>query len=78
MLLVIGGLIGMNLAVRIILSEARELRLQGRAGLRGRTRMRWGDIARIVWRGALFLAIPTVIGAGLDQWLGTSIGVFVE
>lgn len=73
MFLFIGALVGINLCVRIVLSEARERGLQGRTGAVGASKLRLDDYLSIIWRGALFLGIPIVIGLLLDLALGTTI-----
>lgn len=74
MLLIIGILIGFNLAVRIVMGEARELRLKGRVSVRGRSRMTARDVGAVVLKGGIFLLVPAAIGHGLDIWLGTTVG----
>lgn len=74
MLLIIGVLIGFNLAVRIVMGEARELRAKGRVSVRGRSRMTVRDVGAVVLKGGLFLLIPAAIGYGLDIWFGTTLG----
>lgn len=74
MFLILGVLIGLNLAVRIVLGEANELRLKGRVAVRGSTRMTFGDLATIALRGGIFLLVPVAIGVGLDAWFGTTVG----
>lgn len=74
MLLIIGILIGFNLAVRIVMGEARELRLKGRVSVRGRSRMTASAAGAVVLKGGIFLLIPTAIGHGLDIWFGTTVG----
>lgn len=74
MFLILGILVGLNLAVRIVLGEARELRVKGRVAVRGQTRMRTGDLAAIVLKGGIFLLVPVAIGVGLDAWFGTTLG----
>ncbi len=74
MFLIIGILIGSNLAVRIVMGEARELRLKGRVAVRGRSRMTARDVGAVVLKGGIFLLIPAAIGIGLDMWFGTTLG----
>lgn len=74
MFLIIGVLIGMNLAIRIVLSEARELRVKGRVAVRGRSRMTASDVGSVVLKGGIFLLVPVAIGLGLDLWFGTTLG----
>lgn len=76
MLAVVGALIGVNLCVRIVLGETRQRRLEGRAGLRGASRLRIEDYWGIAWRGLLFLVAPIAIGLLLDTMLGTSFSDF--
>lgn len=78
MFLFIGILIGFNLSVRIVLAEAREARLKGRTGTRGRTRLKLGDYATMTWRGGVFLLVPIAIGLLLDVAFGTTIGEIGE
>lgn len=78
MLLIIGILIGTNLAIRIVMGEARELRLKGRVSVRGQTPITFSDLAGIVLKGGLFLLAPMAIGAGLDFWLGTTVGTLFD
>ena len=72
MFLIIGTLIGSNLAVRIVMGEARELRLKGRVAVRGRSRMTASDVGAVVLKGGIFLLVPVAIGLGLDIWFGTT------
>ncbi len=74
MFLIIGILIGSNLAVRIVMGEARELRLKGRVAVRGRSRMTASDVGAVVMKGGVFLLVPVAIGLGLDMWFGTTLG----
>lgn len=74
MLLIIGILIGANLAIRIVMGEARELRLKGRVAVRGRSRMTASDVGAVVLKGGIFLLVPAAIGHGLDMWFGTTVG----
>ncbi len=74
MFLIIGILIGSNLAVRIVLGEAQELRLKGRVAVRGQSRMTARDVGAVVLKGGIFLLIPAAIGLGLDMWFGTTLG----
>lgn len=74
MFLIIGTLIGFNLAVRIVMGEARELRLKGRVAVRGRSRMTASDVGALVLKGGIFLLVPVAIGLGLDMWFGTTLG----
>lgn len=73
MFLAVGTLIGINMCVRIVLSEARERGIQGRAGAVGRAKLRLEDYLSMAWRGGLFLLVPIVIGILLDLALGTTI-----
>lgn len=74
MFLIIGILIGLNLAVRVVLSEAREFQTKGRAGFRGQTRLTVRDVGNITVRGAIFLLAPVAIGLVLDVIFGTTVG----
>lgn len=74
MFLTVGILIGFNLAVRVVMGEARELRLKGRVSVRGRSRMTARDIGALALKGGIFLLMPAAIGHGLDIWLGTTVG----
>lgn len=73
MFLIVGFLIGMNLMVRIVLGESRELRREGRASARGASPITPGDIGSIALRAAIFLLVPTLIGYALDELFGSSI-----
>lgn len=73
MFLFVGSLIGINMCVRIVLSEARERGIEGRTGAVGKAKLRLGDYLNMAWRGGLFLVIPIVIGILLDLALGTTI-----
>lgn len=74
MFLIIGILIGSNLAIRIVMGEARELRLKGRVAVRGRSRMTARDVGSVVLKGGIFLLVPVAIGLGLDAWFDTTLG----
>lgn len=74
MFLIIGILIGFNLGVRIVMGEARELRLKGRVAVRGRSKMTASDVGALVLKGGIFLLVPAAIGHGLDLWFGTPLG----
>lgn len=74
MLLIIGILIGFNLAVRIVIGEARDLRLKGRVSVRGRSRMTAREVGAVFLKGGIFLLLPAAIGHGLDMWFGTTVG----
>lgn len=74
MFLIIGILIGSNLAVRIVMGEAQELRIKGRVAVRGRSRMTASDVGALVLKGGIFLLVPVAIGVGLDMWFGTTFG----
>lgn len=73
MFLIVGILVGVNLSIRIVMSEARERGIRGRTGAVGGSKLRLDDYVSIFWRGSLFLAVPIVIGLLLDMALGTTI-----
>lgn len=73
MFLIIGIILGLNLAIRVVLSEAREYQIKGRVSFRGRTRLTFRDIASIAARGALFLLLAAAIGLALDLALDTTL-----
>ena len=60
MFLILGILIGFNLAVRLVLGEAQELRAKGRVAVRGQTRMTIGDIGSIALRAGIFGVSTTI------------------
>lgn len=78
MLLIIGILIGFNLAVRIAVGEARELRLRGQVSVRGQSRMTARDVGSVALKGGAFLLIPAALGYALDIWFGTTIGTLFD
>lgn len=68
MFLIVGTLVGLNLMIRVVLSEARELQ-----AYRGEPRVRMGDIPKITLRGVPFLLVFIAIGVGLDLVFDSSI-----
>lgn len=74
MFLIVGILIGFNLAVRIVSGEARELRLKGRVAVRGKTRLTASDVGGVILKGGIFLLVPVAVGLGLDTLFGTTLG----
>lgn len=78
MLLIIGLLVGMNLAIRVVIGEARKLGLKGHVSVRGQTPITLRDLAAVALKGGLFLVVPVAIGVGLDYLLGTTVGALFE
>jgi hypothetical protein len=73
MFLVIGILIGLNLAIRIGIGETRELRARGQT-TGGKLQLTTRDLLVIVYRGGLFLLGSVAIGLALDLAFNTTIG----
>lgn len=78
MFLIIGTLIGLNLMVRVTLGEARELQIKGHTRGSRRVQLRFKDMATIAAKGAMFLAVPVVIGLLLDIAFDSTIGQIFE
>lgn len=74
MFFIIGILIGLNLGIRVVMGEVRELQVKGHVSTRGRARLTFGDIASVSLRGGVFLLVPVLIGFGLDWAFGTTVG----
>jgi len=73
MFLVIGLLIGLNLAIRIAIGETRELRARGQS-TGGKLQITPRDLWVIVYRGGLFLLGSVTIGLALDFVFNSTIG----
>lgn len=74
MFLIIGLLIGLNLAIRIAIGETRELRARGQTTGGGKLQLTPRDLLVIVYRGGLFLLGSVAIGLALDFAFNSSIG----
>lgn len=78
MFLIVGTLIGLNLAVRVGLGEVRERQEKGYARLGRRMQLGLKDVALITAKSAIFLVVPVGIGVALDLAFGSSIGSLFE
>lgn len=74
MFLIIGLLIGLNLAIRIGIGETRDLRARGQITREGKLRIPTRDLLVIVYRGGLFLLGSVAVGVALDFVFNSTIG----
>lgn len=73
MFLLVGILIGVNLAIRVAAGETRERHSIGHAQ-GGRRRVTPREAFGIAVKSGIFLILPAVVGQLLDMWFGTTFG----
>ncbi|HET8739488.1 MAG TPA: hypothetical protein VFO17_07120 [Acidimicrobiia bacterium] len=72
MFFVVGIMIGLNLMIRVVLGEVRELQSRGHAS-GGTARLTPGETVRITLKGLFFLVVFAGLGYLLDMAFDTTI-----